>query len=169
MLVLLSSVLVGALLGLPFIPPHWLWRFLLMEFIPASIIVGCASSVMRSRTSLAIFLILCLSPVILQSYEAALRTRPTIGVEEYQELQRLGEVVQPNSVVITHFPIAYWVQYVTRCDVAKQPSPGLWQSYRHVYLLYQRGRGPPPHPPPESRILFQGKRFILFELLRPPA
>ncbi|KPV65501.1 MAG: hypothetical protein AOA65_0105 [Candidatus Bathyarchaeota archaeon BA1] len=39
-LTLSTTTTAGMLLSLSFIPPQWLWTFLLMEFIPIAIILG---------------------------------------------------------------------------------------------------------------------------------
>ncbi|MFQ6080715.1 MAG: hypothetical protein ACE5OW_03485 [Candidatus Bathyarchaeia archaeon] len=164
-LVLSTVTVIGWMLALPFIPPHWLWRFLLMEFIPVALILGYSASKMGRRIGVAIFFILCVSPLVVQSMEATRAMGPTINEGGYHELEEMRSVIPSNSVVVVHPRLGYWVQYVTRCDIASRPSPDLWRSYLHVLILHQEP--PPPKLPPGSVILFHGNVFALVELPRP--
>lgn len=163
-----TVTIIGILLSLPYIPQEWLWRFLLMEFVPIAFIIGYAASKMEKKITIAIFLLLSLSPFILQSVEASKTLRPTIREEDYIELERMSLKIPSNSVVVTTFHIGYWVQYVSRCDISKRPSPDLWQRYAHVLLLFDKFSKKPIRIPKGSIKLFEGERFILFELPLPP-
>lgn len=171
-LALMAVVIIGLLLSLPFIPPEWLWRFLLMEFIPIAIILGYSACKMGQKITLAIFLILVLFPLVLQSVEASRQMGPTINENGYYELMWMTEHVTPSdSVILVDPKIGYWIQYVTRRDVARAISQNLWQSYDHVLFLIQKVPGQ-QHPIPPGAILpplFDGEDFVLFELRRPPA
>ena len=165
-LTLSTATIVGTLLSLPFIPQQWLWRFLLMEFIPLAIIIGYGASKMERKIAIAIFLILCISPLVYQSIEESRRMHPTINEEGYRELEMIERILPSDSVVIAHMPVAYWIQYIAGCDIAKRPSPDLWNSYSHAFILHQKRR-PLPKLPQGSKIRFNGREFILIELPRP--
>ena len=166
-LVLTVTTIVGWLLCLPFIPPEWLWRFLLMEFIPVAIILGYSSSKMERKMALTIFLILVIFPLILQSVEASKNMGPTINEKGYHELAMMSDYIIPsNSVIVVKPQIGYWIQYVTRCDVARTPSQEFWQSYEHVLVLIKKIPSQPYSIPPGAKMppLFDGEMFVLFEL-----
>jgi len=161
----------GLMLSLPFIPQQWLWRFMLMEFIPISFIVGYGVSKikMESKVMAAIFLIIIIFPVVIQGLGAARpRARymsPTISEEGYHELEAIAGIIPSDSVVVVDPSVMYWVEYVTRCDIHKGLSPTLWQSYEHVLALFQKPLQLPHIPP--GVILFDGKEFLLVGLYRP--
>jgi len=71
--------------------------------------------------------------------------------------------IPPNSIVVTEFPIGYWVQYVDEVDNGR-PSPEIWGTYQHVFAVFFKHRIPPVH----FRVIYVGKVFILVELLPPP-
>jgi len=48
-----TVTIIGILLSLPFIPQEWLWRFLLMEFVPTAFIIGYAASKMEKKITIA--------------------------------------------------------------------------------------------------------------------
>ncbi len=166
-LVLTVATIVGWLLCLPFIPSEWLWRFLLMEFIPVAVILGYSSSKMERKMALAIFLILVIFPLILQSVEASKNMGPTINEKGYHELVMMSDhIIQSNSVIVINPQIGYWIQYVTRCDVARTPSQESWQSYEHILALIKKIPGQPYLTPHGAKLppLFDGEMFVLFEL-----
>jgi hypothetical protein len=59
---LTTITIIGVLLSLPFIPTEWLWRFLLMEFIPIAFVIGYSFSKMQTKITISILLLLCLFP-----------------------------------------------------------------------------------------------------------
>ncbi|KPV65502.1 MAG: hypothetical protein AOA65_0106 [Candidatus Bathyarchaeota archaeon BA1] len=108
---------------------------------------------MERKIAVAVFLILCTSPLFMQSIEASRWMGHTIDEKGYHELEMIGNVIPPNSVIanLVHPRFGYWVQYVIRCDIARRLSPDLWRSHSHVLALYQKSS--PPKPPPDSKIL----------------
>lgn len=55
-----TVTIVGLLLSLPFIPAEWLWRFLLMEFIPIAFLIGYSFSKMQTKIAVSMLFLLCL-------------------------------------------------------------------------------------------------------------
>lgn len=164
--VLFVVTILGLMLSFPLIPQEWLWRFLLMEFIPIAFIIGYSTSKIERRIILSIFLLLCVFPLVIQSFEVARLMGPTINEEAYDELVILTSFVPANSVILVTPRIMYWVEYITRQDIAKRLTQELWQSYSHVLLLYNKER-PTLLPPKNATKLFEGEKFILFELPLP--
>ncbi len=160
-----SVTVVGILLSLPFIPREWLWRFLLMEFIPISFIIGISFSKIKEKSTLTVFLLLCLFPVVLQGVAVSKTMQPTIQDVEYHELEIIGNFLKPSSVVIVNFSYGYWVEYVTGQDIAKKPSIELWQNYAHIFLLLRKPLL--PKPPQNSIKTAETPNFVLYQL--PPS
>jgi len=177
---LLSVVtLTGILLSLPFIPPQWLWRLLLMEFIPVALILSyglwrLSHRLLRiEQRGVAVFLVsICLIPFLFQSVNTALHVRPTIDQPGLHDLEEMKARIPEGSVVVLYVgEILYWVEYVGDIDIAHRPSEELWQSYAHVLGLLRRND---PRPRVRALIkgsepLFEGEVFLLVELPGPAA
>lgn len=161
-LFLMVSTLIGVILSLPFIPQQWLWRFLLMEFIPASFILGYCISKIGSKKLISIFVILAIFPIIFQGFEAARRLGPVINEKGYSELEHISGLIPSDSVVISEPSIMYWVEYVIGSDISKRPSPDLWESYSNVFGLFRIN---PKFPPlPHGTVVYEGKVLRLMKL-----
>jgi hypothetical protein len=165
-LAIAAFTIAGLLLSLPFIPHEWLWRFLLMEFIPIAFIVGYSMSKMETKITLTILILLSLFPLILQGIAGSGPMRPTIQEEDYTELELIGEFVLSNSVIVVEPRIGYWFQYITRYNFATRLSPELWRSFEHVLLLIDKLSSKIPPIPLNSTKIVEGNRFILYELPR---
>jgi len=176
-LAIATVTIVGMLLAFPFISIDWVFRFLLMEFIPIAFIVGYSASKIKGKTAASILLLLCLSLLVLQSIPMSQLIGPTIRETDYRELEYIGEFIPSNSVVAGDLRYGYWLQYITRCNVVSWPSINLWQKYGHVLVLVDKisprlpppvfyDPGQPPIPPNSTKIV-EGDRFILYELNRP--
>ncbi len=163
-----TTTIVGLLLSLPFIPNEWLWRFLLMEFIPISFIVGYSISKFRTKIATVTFILLCLFPLILQAVAMSSTLGPSIQTSDYGEIESIGKSVPPDSITVTDLRIGYWFQYITRSGIEKRPTPELWQNNRHVLLLVDKFSPRNPRIPQNSNKITEEKRFALYELTPPP-
>jgi len=152
---------IGLLLSLPFIPAEWLWRFMLMEFIPIAFILGYSVSKMEHKVAVTIFLIIVIFPMVIQGVEASRHMGPIINEEGYSELVAMKGVIPSNSVIVVEPRLMYWVEYVIESNSVRRPSQTLWQSYEHVLALIQKT---PQSPNLPGRILFNGTVFLLVEL-----
>jgi len=171
-LLLASTTSMGVIICFPLIPPEWLGRFLLMFVVPTVIIVSYGFSRVslhiRSlrgnlRSVASIVLMICLAFFIIQAFNVAASVHPTISYEGYLDLVNMKSRIPPNSIVVTEFPIGYWVQYVDEVDIGR-PSPEIWETCQHVFAIFFKDRIPPVH----FRVIYTGKVFILIELLPPP-
>ncbi len=167
-LTIVAVTIVGTLLSFPLIPAEWLWRFLLMEFIPMAFILGYIFSKIEKGMTLLIVLFLCVFPLVLQGIVISGSMRPTIGEEDYHQLEIIDTYVPPNSTIIVDFRYGYWVEYVTGADIAKKPSPELWREYNHVFMLTDKLSPRFQKPPQGSVKIVETLRFTLYELLGPP-
>ena len=163
-LALAAATLVGALLAFPLIPPEWLWRFLLMEFISMSFILGIAVSKIEKRIVLVAFLLLCVFPLILQGIGVSKNMRPTIREDDYWQLEIISLHVPSNSVIIVDFMYGYWVEYLTGEDIAKKFSLELRLEYAHVLMLIDKLSPRVRNPPHGSIKLVETKRYALYEI-----
>ena len=153
---------VGLLLSLPFIPQQWLWRFLLMEFIPMSFILGFCISKLQHKVTIAIFFIIIILPLVIQGFEASKRLGPTINQKGCSELETINNLIPSNSVIIVEPRLMYWIEYMVNSDIAKHPSPDLRQSYTNIFIIFQL---PPNRPmPPHGTVVFEGEFLLLMEL-----
>jgi len=154
----------GLMLSLPFIPSEWLWRFMLMEFIPIAFILGYSVSKMEHRVAVTIFLIIVIFPIVIQGFEASRLMGPIINEKGYSELVAIKDVIPPNSVIVVEPRLMYWAEYVIENTTVRRPSPTLWQSYEHVLILLQKT---PQAPNPPGTTLFNGDIFLLIEIEMP--
>jgi hypothetical protein len=155
---------IGLGLSFPLIPPEWLWRFLLMEFIPIAFILGYSVSKMERKVAIIIFLLIVIFPVVIQGVEASRWMGPIINEKGYGELKAMRDVLPSDSVVVVEPRFMYWAEYILECDIAKRPSLSLWQSYVHVLGLFSKAKQPPFLL---GKVLFNGEVFTLIEM-RPP-
>jgi hypothetical protein len=162
-LALLVVTIIGFGLSFPLIPPEWLWRFLLMEFIPVAFILGYSLSKMERKIAVTVFLLITIFPLIIQGLEASRRMGPIINEEGYDELKAIKNILPANSVIVVEPRFMYWAEYILKCDLAKRPSPDLWKSYTHVLGLFSKAKRPPFFA---GKPLFDGEFFILIELRR---
>jgi hypothetical protein len=162
-LALVIVTAIGLGLSFPLIPSEWLWRFLLMEFIPIAFILGYSVSKMERKIAVTIFLLIAIFPAVIQGVEASKWMGPTINEKGYDELRAMKIVLPSDSVVVVEPRLMYWVEYILECDIAKRPSPELWESYTHVLRLFSKARQLPFFI---GRVLFNGEVFILIELRR---
>jgi hypothetical protein len=173
LLPLASVTITGTLLSLPFIPVEWLWRLLLMDFIPISFIVGYSVSkiktmrVSRRKTALSILLFLCLSLLILQAVQVSITLGPSVPKTDYDELASIGALIPSKSVVVGDLRYGYWLQYITRCGISSGPSPDFSLHYKHVLFLIDKFSPRQPLAPPNSTIMREGDRFVLYEQNQP--
>jgi len=158
---------VGLLLLTPFIPLEWIWRFLYMEFITIAFVLGYGFSKIQSKSILfVIALFLCFSPIIIQTVDASKTLMPTIREEDYYEIEEMRQYIPPKSVIIVNPFYSYWVEYLTRTDTAFMFSPAIWR-YEHVMILIDKLF--PPTTAPNATKIFEGNRFILYEIeMKPP-
>jgi len=181
---LLTAIIVGLALILPFIPAKWLWRFALMTFIPASIILALlvdrAGGHSVGAAALSVLLLLAMIP---QFLGMAAHIRPCISMAEYHDLKNMRPLVEQESIVIAPWRLRYWTEYILDRPVSRQFTPELWSQYKHVYLVSWRvaespGKPPPmpghpgeiPPGPPKAphREVYVGVSLVLYELLPPP-
>ncbi|MCS7113883.1 MAG: hypothetical protein RMJ15_02685 [Nitrososphaerota archaeon] len=161
-LALVPVTVVGILLLTPFIPIEWVWRFLYMEFITIAFVLGYGfSKIPRKNVILAAALFLCFSPIIMQTVNASKTMMPTIREADYREIEEMGQYIPPNSVIFANPLYSYWIEYVTRTDTTFMFSPAIWQ-YRHVLILIDKLF--PPTTTPNGTIIFEGRRFTLYEI-----
>ncbi|MEM2104467.1 MAG: hypothetical protein QW717_06220 [Candidatus Bathyarchaeia archaeon] len=164
---LATVTIVGVLLSLPIIPPEWLSRFLLMEFIPVAFVLGYSFSKMNTNVAAAILLVLCVFPMFTQAVAVSRTLQPTIEEIDYREIESMREYVLPNSVIVGDPRYGYWVEYITRADVAKMLSPELRLKYTRILLLVDKLSFRQPPIPPYATKIFEGRRFILFKVISP--
>ncbi|RLI13150.1 hypothetical protein DRO35_01090 [Candidatus Bathyarchaeota archaeon] len=159
------SSIMGITFSLPFIPTQWLWRLLLMEFIPSAYILSYGLSLMKKRTHAVFAAVICLVFFGVEAVEMALNVRPTINPVGYLDLKEMKTKIPKNSVVIpfSDLRIVYWIQYIDEVDVAGPTlSPYLWKSHPHVLGLFRKGRL--PFTIDDFKVIYVGRIYILVEI-----
>ncbi len=88
-----------------------------------SLIMGCIASKIRAMppsgrmTCIYILFLLYLSLLVLQAVYVSrsfgpIITGPTISEDEYSELEAIGAIIPPGSVVVGDPRYLYWLQYI---------------------------------------------------------
>lgn len=168
-----ATVIIGILLLLP---SSNQWRFLLMEFIPATMILSFIISKPRRPILVILLIVIFILPIGFQASQTVVRIRPSVPEPVYDSLMEMKPIVPPGSVIVVKGPIFYWVQYVLDTPTTGRITPDLWRSYDHVFLLFPKktpitppfpqSRDAPPIPPGE--IIFKSDALILHRLAEPP-
>lgn len=155
------------MLPIPITPADWIWRVLVMEFIPISFIIGyCFSKIPFNFKVSAFILLICLIPISLQTVMMQEVLCPTISEFEYYEIMRMKLYIPKNAILFVDITASYWIEYVTERQIARQFSPDLWRKY-NVMLVIDKKSIFPQYVPPNAFKIFEGKRFTLYILLPP--
>lgn len=167
-----SVAIVGLILSVPFIPGQFLDRFLLMQFIAISFVLGYVFSKLHNmnlaKVVLLLFLLFIGWLLIFQS-TAFDEMGPWVCVSATGKIEKLElakSVIPQNSVIIvtqTLRGLRYWTEYITGCDTVMKASPNLWQTYQHVLMMYPRGPLPLEMSPHSTR-LFEDETFVLLDI-----
>ncbi|MEM4520973.1 MAG: hypothetical protein QXF23_04540 [Candidatus Bathyarchaeia archaeon] len=163
-LALTSVTVIGILVLLIslLIPIEWIWRFLYMEFIIIAFIIGYGFSKIQGRVAvLALALFLCFSPIIAQTFNASRTLMPTISEEDYKEIEIMKQYIPPKSIIFASPFYAYWIEYITRTDTTFMFFFE-FRRYEHILVLVDKLF--PPTTTFNATMLFEGKRFILYEI-----
>lgn len=140
-----TATLIGIGLVLPFIPTAYAWRFQVMEFLPVSVIIGYACSVLTrlNRKQLAVgLMLLMLVPVAYVGYQKAVTMSPTISSEAYSELTHMASSIsRDNSVLVIQGSgnAVYWPEAILNLQVVSNAT--VWQEQGYtVYVLVGSGQ-----------------------------
>jgi len=172
---LLAAVTISfTAISLPIIPNEWLNRFLLMFVIPTAIIVSYSipriTTLLNPTTKPTILIILGGITLVLfatQAITIATRLNPTIGPVQYQDLADMKSRIPTNSIIVASPQGAhYWTQYITDADVGPL-SPTTYQSYSHVFIIFEKSQPPPILQITRHTIIYVGKAYALAELRSP--
>ncbi len=133
---LASATAMGILLMLPFIPSDFAWRFQLMEFLPASIIIGYAFAKIKRRDLLVLAAFILIVPVAVVGFQSASALTPTISQQSYAGLVHMSTLVstQNSVLLIEGGGMAYWPEYILNLPVVSNSSLWLQKGYT-VYVL----------------------------------
>jgi hypothetical protein len=139
---LTSATIMGIALVLPIIPNDYAWRFQLMEFLPASIIVGYACAMIKRRDTLVLAAFLLIVPVALTGFNTASNFSPTISQQSYNDLQTMAsKISSTNSMLLVQGGgVAYWPQYILGLPIVSNSTQWLQKGYS-VYLLVGSDQG----------------------------
>ncbi|RLF09785.1 MAG: hypothetical protein DRJ98_07515 [Thermoprotei archaeon] len=148
----LSSSIIGLFLAYPFISEEWLWRLLLMSFIPFTLIIG---SLLRFKNTILLLAVcaLLLCYVVPQNIEMSSRIVTEIPPDGYEDLVSMKNYIpEGSSVILTHHCLEYWACWATGVHAQTlydQIDPSYWERYDHVLLIMEK-YCPPPEPPPPT-------------------
>ena len=171
--VMLALSIILILLNLPFIPHQYLWRFNLMTAILLPLILGVIIGHINGvRSSILVFMVVLgfMLPQFMSQYNFL---RPSISLEEYNELKQLALIIPDNTfLVVPDVRLKYWVETLIQ-NVVKTPKdvPIGYQAIlifekrpldfkKHTHIIRQ------PRPPSRAKLFFSGE-FIEAYILPP--
>jgi hypothetical protein len=142
-------------------PSNWSFRFMLMTYIPFSIMICYILSKVEHKLLVVTLGLIILSTPIMNSITLAGRLRPTINQSEYNDLVAMKNYVSDDNVYLLFKggPKRYWAEYIIDPDYmagkkTKIPKEG------DVYLILPRDAPPPPL----AKLLYNGKSLDLYKL-----
>lgn len=175
--IVFSSLLAGLFLTLPITGSEYFLRFNFMGIVPLVLVLAfLMKPVRRHLLPLAAMAALLLFFIALgTSFYTFLE--PTVSSEEYSEILEMQSVIPKTGTTIVLAPhgVEFWVTWALEVDA--EPRPGAyWDRYDHVLFLDRveepgpvRGPWFPGFPlPPDAEILYEGRFYILGEVLSPP-
>ena len=145
-------------------------RLALMAFPPVMILIGICLEEIKSRFGAIAFIIalaLVLIAAIIPFWQLGTRMRPLIKTEEVPIFLEVKESVPENSIIIVpHWGLRYWVEYLTGLEVELRPTPEVVKSGQPIYAFVERRDIAKLGP--RFKLLWRQGRFSLYEFLKPP-
>ncbi len=142
---IISASAILILLNVPIIPQQFLWRFNLMTAILAPLIIGVIiGSIGKLKHVLLITLIL-VGLMLPQMVGQIQSVRPSISLQEYNELKHVTSIAPNNTVfIVPDMRLKYWVETL---------APNVVRSLKELppntpaILVIEKLRKHPPIPP----------------------
>ena len=171
--IVLALSIILILLNLPFIPHQYLWRFNLMIAILLPLILGIIIghiNDMRYGILVSMVILGFMLPQFISQYDFL---RPSISLEEYNELKQLASIIPDNVfLVVPDVRLKYWVETLVQ-NVVKTPRD-IPIGCQAILIFEKRPLDlkKPTHiirqlkPPPRAKLLFSGE-FIEAYILPP--
>lgn len=145
-------------------------RLTLLTFFPVVILVGVVVEEIRRRFGVLAFgmaLALVLALSLVPFWELGTRMRPLIREKEVPIFLEVKESVPEDSlVVVPHWGLRYWVQYLTGLEVELRLTPELVRSGRPIYAFTERRSAAKLGP--WFKPVWRRGRFNLYKLIGPP-
>jgi hypothetical protein len=159
---LITCGIIIIILTFPLFSHKWLWRFNLMVFVPSSIVVGKIVGMSKERVIRVIICILVAALIFNHTITLIRTLRPTISLEEYNELNEMRYLVPKGSFILSPQPLSYWAEYVLDCKLLKRNEK---PNATYFYIVMRKDFRKPFIP--KQEILYIGKRLILIKV-KPP-
>ncbi|RLE63711.1 MAG: hypothetical protein DRJ47_09030 [Thermoprotei archaeon] len=158
---LLALAFSSLLLNLPFYPMQWLFRFQLMSSIFIAYATGFCTSHLKTFYSKLVLLTLFTSLLLATNHYIFTGFRPSIPLEEYNELVNVVQKYSGKSFVVPDTRLRYWVETLTE-KVYKKP-PAVQQN--KILFIFDRRHLPKI---PLFKPLYEGKYIIVMKAWKPP-
>jgi hypothetical protein len=140
-------------------PSNWYFRFLLMSYLPISMIIGIILSEIDNKYLLIMIGLLIISMPLRSTIDLSPRLRPTITLDEYNDLHIMSNYILEDSfyMIFRDGPKRYWVEYILDPDFisGRLIDPGFKGP---VYWILPKNMKPPPFLEP----VYTGKSLALY-------
>jgi len=159
-LIFSSSTLIIAL-NLPLIDVSWLFRFNLMCSILIPLILPLTLKTVKDTSVRSAITLVILGFMITLTIPMMMSIRPSIPLEEYEELHKVFQIIPKNStVIVPNTKLRYWVEalFEEGYNIVRKPQylPG-----ENTYLLVELT---PRHKIPPGKPIYTGKHILLLKI-----
>ncbi len=142
--------------------PEWLFRIMLMSFIPISLITGYLIKHIEKVLPQLLIATLIISYPLSTSIPLSMRLHPTITPVQYNDLNRIRDIIHGQAaeiIFIGHPGEKYWIEYILDKPILK-PGTKPSDPTTPIYLILPTGMKPPPIAKP----IYRGEEYNLYRL-----
>jgi|Deesub1362A_J573_1020465.scaffolds.fasta_scaffold00766_15 hypothetical protein len=142
--------------------PEWLFRIMLMSFIPISLITGYLIHYIEKLLPQFLIAVLILSYPISAAVPLSARLHPTITPSQYHELYTIKDIIgdKPAEIIYVGHPgEKYWAEYILDKPILR-PGSKPSDPTTPLYLIIPTGMKPPPTAKP----IYRGEEYNLYRL-----
>jgi len=139
---------------------NWVYRFLIMTFLPSSLILGYIVSLVENRFNMLLISLVIFTIPISNTLMTINHLHPTINMLEYNDFTAIGNMIKSDSIIVFKESLIkrYWAEYILNHEIySRIPHiPGL----STIYIIVRNNRGGPPH----AKLLYHGSVYSLYIL-----
>ena len=139
---------------------NWVYRFLIMTFLPSSLILGYIVSLVENRFNMLLISLVIFTMPISNTLMTINHLHPTINMLEYNDFTAIGNMIESNSIIVFKESLIkrYWAEYILNHEIySRIPHiPGL----STIYIIVRNDGIGPPH----AKLLYHGSVYSLYIL-----
>jgi len=176
-LVIRTMAVLMLILAFPLIDIEYFRRFILLLFIPQTILMWFISELFTIRTARRVGLILIIFSVASVGTFCFSPKPAVISPEAYQDLSRLQSTLKldNNSIIVSRHGLEWWVGFVTGTKIAQDKALDMefLRKYQDIIILWQKAGINPmpgtdfhePVAPVQARIVYSSRFYEASRLI----